>query len=345
MKTVSAICAIIVGASFLAIGGSAKARDQIQISGSSTVLPYANIVAEAFGNSFYFPSPKVGSGGSTAGLKQFCEGVGENTIDIANSSRSINKKELEACRATGFRDVHQVKFGYDGIVFAYNIFAPSMAFEPAHWYKALAARIVVGGKLVDNPYMTWNEVNPKFPAMEITAYIPGKKHGTREVFEEKVLAAGCEATGALEVMIASGMDPIVAEGVCIEVREDGRSVDIDGDYTETLDRINLNKSGIGVFGLAFYKDHANKLQVSTMGGILPSTQSISRGEYPVSRPLYFYIKQKNIGVIPGLAEYVEFFLSEEISGPYGPLADYGLVSLPEFEREQEITQFQNKKTM
>ncbi|WP_306260748.1 substrate-binding domain-containing protein [Pararhizobium sp. IMCC21322] len=345
MKVTSATSVLAVSVSIFAIVGATEARDQVQVAGSSTVLPYATIVSEEFGNSSEFPAPIIASGGSSAGLKQFCQGVGENTIDIANASRAIREKEIAACKAAGVEGIHEVKFGYDGIVFAYDIDAPAMAFESDDWYKALAAQIVVDGKLVDNPYTTWNEVNASFPAWEIAAYIPGEKHGTREVFEEKVLASGCEHVGALEVMIASGMDEDAAEDACIKVRTDGKSVDIDGDYTETLARIESNKTGIGVFGLAFYENNTDKLQVSTMGGISPSVETISSGEYPVSRPLFFYVKQAHIGVIPGLADYVEFFLSEEIAGPYGPLAEYGLVALPEEERQAELAQFENKEAM
>ena len=101
------------------------ARDTIQIAGSSTVLPYASIVAEEFGNTFpQFKAPVVGSGGTGGGLKQFCQGVGDNTIDIADSSRPIKESELEACKAAGVTEVQEIRIGYDGIVFASDIKGP-----------------------------------------------------------------------------------------------------------------------------------------------------------------------------------------------------------------------------
>ncbi|MDU8912097.1 substrate-binding domain-containing protein [Aestuariicoccus sp. MJ-SS9] len=309
---------------------AAAARDNVQVAGSSTVLPYASIVAEAFGENFDFPTPVVESGGSSAGLKRFCEGVGENTIDIANASRAIREKEVKACADNGVTDIIEVRIGYDGIVFASQIDGPAFtAFEPADWYNALAPKVVVDGALVDNPYNTWAEFNADLPDVEIAAFIPGTKHGTREVFEEKVLATGCEVTGAHDAMITAGMSEDDAEDACIAVRTDGKSVDIDGDYTETLARIDSNQNGVGVFGLAFYENNTDKLKVATMSGIAPSTETISTGEYPVSRPLFFYIKKAHIGVIPGLKEFAEFFVADEIAGPDGPLAEYGLVSDPE----------------
>ncbi|WP_299875680.1 substrate-binding domain-containing protein [uncultured Sulfitobacter sp.] len=316
---------------------TAAARDQVQVAGSSTVLPYASIVAEAFGENFDFPTPVVESGGSSAGLKRFCEGVGENTIDVANASRKIKDSEVAVCAENGVTDIIEVRIGYDGIVFASDINGNTFEFTPVDWYRAVSDKVVVDGALVDNPYTTWDQVNPAFPAQPIQAYVPGTKHGTREVFEDKVILAGCEETGDFEVIKAAmGDDKKAAEKACIALRTDGKSVDIDGDYTETLARIDSNKDGIGVFGLAFYENNTDKLQVATMSGIVPSTESIATGEYPVSRPLYFYVKKAHIGVIPGLKEYAEFFVADEIAGPDGPLAEYGLVSDPELADTQGV---------
>ena len=319
---------------------TATARDQVQVAGSSTVLPYASIVAEAFGENFDFPTPVVESGGSSAGLKRFCEGVGENTIDVANASRQIKSGEIEVCRANGVTEIIEVRIGYDGIVFASDIDGETFEFTPVDWYKALSAQIVLDGQITDNPFTSWDQVNPDFPAQPIQAFVPGTKHGTREVFEEQVILAGCEETGDFEAFLAIAEGDsdkarkAAAEKACIGLRTDGKSVDIDGDYTETLARIESNKDGIGVFGLAFYENNTDKLQVATMSGVVPSTESIATGQYPVSRPLYFYVKKAHIGVIPGLKEYAEFFVADEIAGEDGPLAEYGLVSDPELAETQ-----------
>ncbi len=334
-KTLVSMAAIAAAGSVVA--GAAQARDQIQIAGSSTVLPYASIVAEAFGENFDFPTPVVESGGSGAGRKKLCEGVGENTIDIANSSSRIKQSDIDNCAANGVAEIQEVRIGYDGIVFASDINGPKFAFTPADWHKALAAKVAVDGKLVDNPYKMWNEVNADLPAQEILAFIPGTKHGTREVFDKKVLEDGCKEDGTFDlIMAANGGDKKAAGKSCFEVRTDGVSIDIDGDYTETLARVDANKNGFGVFGLSFYQNNTDKLQVSTMSGVTPSTETIASGEYPVSRPLYFYVKNAHLDVIPGLQEYVEFFVSDDMAGPDGPLAQYGLVSDPELAKTQEM---------
>ncbi|KIT16198.1 substrate-binding domain-containing protein [Jannaschia aquimarina] len=323
----------------VALGTAAAARDQVQVAGSSTVLPYASIVAEAFGENFGFPTPVVESGGSSAGLRRFCEGVGENTLDIANASRAIRAGEIEECAANGVDDIIEVRIGYDGIVFASQQTGPAFtAFEPSDLFNALGARVLVDGELVENPHTQWSDFNGDLPAVDIAAFIPGTNHGTREVFEEQVIAAGCEATGAFQAMIDSGMSEDEAEDACLAVRSDGVAVDITGDYTETLARIDSNPNGVGVFGLSFYENNTDVLKVATMSGVAPSTETIASGEYPVSRPLFFYIKGAHIGVIPGLKEYASFFVSDDIAGPNGPLADYGLVSDPELASVQETVE-------
>lgn len=290
------------------------ARDNVQVTGSSTVLPYATIVAESFGENFEFETPVVEGGGSGAGRKKLCEGVGESTVDIANSSSKIKDSDIELCNANGVTEIMEVEFGFDGIVFATALSGPAFVLTEKDLYLALGA---------ESTATTWNEVNPELPNQKILVFIPGTKHGTREVFDIKVMEEGCKAT--LEV---EKLDDAQKES-CVKVRTDGVAVDIDGDYTETLSRLESNPEAMGVFGLSFYQNNTDKLQIATISGVTPSVETISTGEYPISRPLYFYVKLAHIGTIPGLKEYVEFFVSDEMSGPNGALVEYGLVPHPD----------------
>ena len=312
---------------------AAAARDQVQVAGSSTVLPYASIVAEAFGENFDFPTPVVESGGSSAGLKRFCEGVGENTIDIANASRQIRENEIAACAENGVTDIIEVRIGYDGIVFASRHRRPGFtAFTPADCFNALAAERSSTARWSTTRSHMGSTSTPICPAQHL-AFIPGTKHGTREVFEEKVILqaaktpASCRRCSTLALTKTTPKAPAS--------RPHRRQL---GRYRRRLHRdagpIDSNKNGIGVFGLAFYENNTDKLKVATMAGVAPSTETISTGEYPVSRPLFFYVKKAHIGVIPGLKEFAEFFVSDEIAGPDGPLAAYGLVSDPELAATQ-----------
>lgn len=303
----------------ITVATSAMARDNIQVSGSSTVLPFATIVAEAFGENFDFPTPVVEGGGSGAGRKKLCEGVGETTIDIANSSSKMKDSEYEDCAANGVTDVKEVQFGYDGIVFASDVNGNSFELTVQDLYSALHE---------SSTATKWNEVNHALPDQEILALIPGTKHGTREVFDVKVMEAGCK-----EVLGVEKLDDDQKKA-CIKVRTDGVAVDIDGDYTETLARLATDTKALGVFGLSFYQNNTDKLKVATVNGISPSVETISSGDYPVSRPLFFYVKTQHIGVIPGLKEYIEFFVSDEMSGPGGVLEAYGLVPDPKLSETQ-----------
>lgn len=300
---------------------TAFARDNVQVTGSSTVLPYATIVAESFGENFDFLTPVVEGGGSGAGRKKLCEGTGENTVDIANSSSKMKEEEWAECEAR-IGKITEVRIGYDGIVFASNIDQLNIAdLTPLQLYNALHA---------SSTAELWSDVDPALPAIEILAFIPGTKHGTREVFDVKVMEEGCKAVFNLEKLDDD------QKKACHKVRTDGIAVDIDGDYTETLARLDANPTGLGVFGLSFYQNNTNKLEVATINGVIPSVETIASGDYPISRPLYFYVKNAHIGVIPGLVEYVEFFVSDEMAGPDGALAQYGLVPDPELAATQEM---------
>jgi len=292
---------------------TAQARDQIQITGSSTVLPYATIVAEAFGENSGFPTPVVEGGGSGAGRKKLCEGVGEGTVDIANSSSKMKEEEWAKCEETVGK-ITEVRIGYDGIVFASNIDKLNIDdLTPTQLYNALHA---------SSTAKQWSDVDPALPTIEILAFIPGTKHGTREVFDVKVMEEGCKQVLGVEKLDDD------QKKACHKIRTDGAAVDIDGDYTETLARLEANQTAIGVFGLSFYENNRNKLEVATINGVAPSVENISSGDYPISRPLFFYVKNAHLDTIPGLKEYIQFFVSDEMAGPEGALAAYGLVSDP-----------------
>jgi len=305
---------------------AAQARDYVEIAGSSTVLPYARIAAEAFGDVYPdYKIPVIESGGSGAGIKEFCRGAGEDTVDIASSSRPIKPGELRACARAGVPGVEELRFGYDGVVFATGVMGKPWNILPADIYQALAAKLPMNGRLVRNPHKKWRQVNPNLPDWEIAAYIPGEKHGTREVFEDKIMLAGCRAGGAYAALKAQGMSDAAAYDSCIATRKDGRAMDIDGDYSETLARISANPTGLGVFGLSFYENNTDRLQLASVSGVFPSVKTIADGRYPVSRPLFLYLKKAHLGMIPGLREFVSYFLSDAMIGPDGPLAEYGLI--------------------
>lgn len=319
----------------------AQGRDTIQIAGSSTVLPFASIVAEEFGNTYpEFKTPVVGSGGTGGGLKQFCAGVGPNTIDIANASRAIQPAEIESCNKAGVQNIVEVKFGYDGIVFASDRSTSAFALTPKQIFQAIAAQVPQDGQMVKNPFTSWNQIDASLPNQQITLVIPGSNHGTREVFDEKVVNAGCKTFPEI-----AALDADAKKSACLSFRQDGRVIDVAGDYTETLGRLGAQKEAVGVFGLSFYDQNRDRLQVATVDGVEPSLETVANGEYPVSRPLFFYIKGEHVGMIPGLQDYANYFLSEEVSGQGGMLEQVGLIPMSSEEREAAMAAVENKTTV
>ncbi|WP_370932038.1 substrate-binding domain-containing protein [Bartonella sp. DGB1] len=328
---------------FFTISGFASnsfASDPIRISGSSTVAPYSQVIAEFFSEIYSnYRTPIIESIGTGGGMKEFCKAEGANTLDVVNASRPMTEKEFKDCQKNGVTKIKEVMFGYDGIVLATNRKDVAWHFTPSDIYKALAAKVLINGKLVANPYKTWNEVNPKFPNWQITVYIPGEKHGTREVFEQKLLEVGCKELGVAEYLKKNRQDNLI-KSTCTAVRKDGRSIDIDGDYSETLARLNANKHGVGVFGLFYYENNADRLRVASVNGIIPTVENIAKGIYPVSRPLYFYVKANHLDSVVGLKEYVNLFLLDQSIGDEGSLVlDYGLVPAPRSEREKQRKDF------
>ncbi|WP_336294503.1 substrate-binding domain-containing protein [Bartonella sp. CB169] len=344
----SRVLSVVVGAVLAALLSInvGNARDQIQIVGSSTVLPYQRIVAEIFGEIYpHFKVPVIESGGTGAGIKEFCRGIGENAIDIVSASRPMKMSELHSCFDAGVKDVEEIRIGYDGIVLATDINSPDWKLRPVDVYRALAAQVVINGKLQPNKVSKWSTVNSALPDWEIEAYIPGEKHGTREIFEEKLLSVGCRDSGAIEVMQALGMDNKAINAACVVVRKDGKVIDIDGDYSETFARLVSNRTGIGVFGFSFYENNVDRLKVANVNGFAPTAETISSGEYPVFRPLFFYVKKAHLGIIPGLREYVDFFISDQMIGPDSPLAEYGLIVASEKERQVQRSAFSTGTVM
>ncbi|WP_417627132.1 substrate-binding domain-containing protein [Pararhodobacter aggregans] len=326
-KTTSFLAIAAAAGVLMAAPALAQTRTNIQIAGSSTVLPFASIVAEEFGQAFpEFETPVVASGGSSGGLRQFCAGVGAETIDIANASRPIKASEIESCAANGVTDIREIRIGYDGIVFASSAEGPDFALEPRFVYAAIAANLPEG---MAQPTL-WSDIDPSLPAQRIVMAIPASNHGTREVFEEKVIFPGCEA------VMGEGTD----HEVCGALRQDNVT-EIAGDYTETLARLASDSDTIGVFGLSFYEQNTDTLQVATMSGVTPSLETVASGEYPVSRPLFFYVKGAHIGVVPGIEEYVQFFLSDAMAGAGGRLEAAGLIPAPAEETAQTLDNFMN----
>ena len=326
------IAAAVLGAASLS--GQAVARDTINIVGSSTVFPFATTVAENFGNTTQFSTPKIESTGSGGGMKLFCAGVGVEHPDITNSSRRMKASEFQNCQQNGVEEITEVKIGYDGIAIANSKEAPQLDLSLSDLFLALAKQVPdpEGGEtLVDNPYESWQQVNAELPDTKIEVLGPPPTSGTRDAFAELALEGGCKTFDVIKAM--KDEDKSKYKAVCHGVREDGAYVEAGENDNLIVQKLESNPDALGVFGFSFLDQNRDKIQGSMIGGVTPTFETIASGEYPVSRSLYFYAKNAHVGVIPGIKEYVAEFTSDKAWGPEGYLADKGLISLPEDMRE------------
>jgi phosphate transport system substrate-binding protein len=314
------------------------ARDSISIVGSSTVYPFSAAVAEQYGKTGKFKTPKVEATGTGGGIKLFCGGVGPKFPDIANASRKIKKSEFDACQKAGVKDIVEVKIGFDGIVVAQSKKSTNaLPLTRKEIFLALAKQVPdpknpEGGNLVDNPYKNWNEINPALPATKIEVLGPPPSSGTRDAFAELALEGGCQEIPWIKAK--KEKDDAWFKATCMTVREDGAYVEAGENDNLIVQKLEANPDAAGVFGYSYLAMNEDRLNASTVDGQAPTYEAIAEGKYPVSRPLFFYVKKGHVGVIPGIEEYVAEFTSEKAAGPEGYLADKGLIALPDAERKK-----------
>lgn len=317
----------------IAATGAAEARDQIRIVGSSTVFPFSTTVAERFGKTTKFKTPVVESTGSGGGLKLFCAGVGVRHPDITNSSRRIKASEVEMCNKNGVAEIVEVKIGYDGIVIANSRKAGQFKLSLRDVFLALAKQVPgEDGKMIDNPYRTWKDVNPDLPATKIEVLGPPPTSGTRDAFVELALEGGCKTFAEIKALKDS--DKAKYKEVCHTIREDGGYVEAGENDNLIVQKLEANPGALGVFGFSFLDQNTDKLQGSVINGVSPEFEQIADGQYPVSRPLFFYVKKAHAGVIPGIAEFLAEFASDKAWGEEGYLVDKGLIPMPADERAE-----------
>ena len=306
---------------------AAAARDEIRIVGSSTVFPYTQAVSEQFTNNTGAASPIVESTGTGGGMQIFCGGIGEAHPDITGASRAMKASEFELCVKNGVTDVSEALIGYDGLSLAIsraNEFDWSLTLGEV--YLALAAQVPVNGEWVDNPYKMWNEINPALPAEAILAYGPPPTSGTRDAFVELAMHAGCHE---LDYVKTGGFDGDWITENCSRMRTDGPFVEAGENDNLIVQRLAADPHSVGIFGYSFLYENLDTLKGVKIEGVEPSLDSIGDKSYPVSRPLYFYVKNAHRGVIPNLQEFVEEYMSDDALQQGGYLTERGLVPLSE----------------
>jgi len=310
------------------------ARDYISIVGSSTVYPFATVVAEQYGKTGGAKTPKIESTGSGGGFKLFCGGVGVDHPDITNASRAIKSTEIKTCADNGVKEIVEVKIGYDGIAVANAKTAPKMSLTRKDIFLALAKDVPDPkdpSKFIANPYKTWKDVNPTLPAEKIEVLGPPPTSGTRDAFSELVLEKG--ATTFENIKAMKDKDKKAYKKLCHTVREDGAYVEAGENDNLIVQKLQANPKALGIFGFSFLDQNSDKVQGSAIEGKVPTYEAIADGSYPVSRPLFFYVKKAHVEVIPGIKGYLAEFTNEKAWGKDGYLADKGLIAMPDAERK------------
>ncbi len=324
----------VIAVAFFAMQPSAAAeRDYISIVGSSTVYPFATVVAERFGNSSGYKTPIIESTGSGGGLKLFCSGVGIEYPDITNASRRIKKSEVERCAENGVSGIVEIKIGYDGIVIANSVNKPRMQLSVRDVYLALAKDVPDPSgaeKVVPNPYKTWQELNADLPNVPIRVLGPPPTSGTRDAFAELALEAGCKTFKWVKAMKKS--DKKTYKGICHTVREDGAWVEAGENDNLIVQKITADPDSMGVFGFSFLDQNSDVIQGAVIDGIAPEFEKIAGGSYTISRPLYFYVKSAHVEIVPGVREFIDEFTSERAYGEDGYLVDKGMIPMSTDER-------------
>ena len=330
MKNIILTTALSIG---LMANVQAAGRDTISIVGSSTVYPFATVVAEKFGKKTSFNTPKIESTGSGGGMKLFCSGVGLDSPDITNASRAMKKSEYDTCVKNGVTDITEVQIGFDGIAVANSKEAPLFKLTRKDLYLALAAEVPNpdGSKtLVKNPYKTWKEVNASLPNSTIEVLGPPPTSGTRDAFAELAMEGGCKKIDWIKAMKKT--DKNGYKKACHTVREDGAYIEAGENDNLIVQKLESNPNALGIFGFSFLEQNDDKVQGSIIEGKAPEFETIADGSYSISRPLYFYVKNAHVDSIPGMKEYLEEFTSEAAMGDDGYLLDKGLIPLSAAER-------------
>ncbi len=328
-KAFSLSLVILAAEILLTNGAHAQARSQISIVGSGTVFPFAATVAERFGKTGKFKTPKVEETGTGGGMKLFCGGVGPKFPDITNASRRMKASEAKLCSDNGVSKVVEVKIGYDGIVIAHSKAKPNFALTTKQLYLAMTAKLP-NGKL--NTNKNWSDIDKSLPNQPIELIGPPIVSGTRDAFLELVMKPGC-AAAAPAIAAIEKTEEAKWKSMCQSLREDGKYVIGSENYNLTVQKLVTNPQAVGLFGFSYLEGNADKIVASPINGVPVSYDNIASGKYPVSRPLFFYIKKSHIGAIPGLKEYARTWASDAVWGTDGILVEKGLIAMPAVERQ------------
>ncbi len=263
--------------------------ESITIDGSSTVYPITEAVAEEYRKEQPNVRVTVGVSGTGGGMKKFIAG----SIDICGASRPIKQTESKACQEGGVEYL-ELEVAFDGLAIVLN--------PDNDWCDSMTVEQLKELWRPESAVRQWKDLNPDWPAEDITLYGPGTDSGTFDSFTKSIVG---EERASRADYTASEDDNVLVTGV----QED--------------------RHALGYFGYAYYAENKNRLKLMGVddgkGPVQPSEATVRDGSYsPLSRPLFLYVRKSAMSS-SAVNQFVRFYLdntarlSREVG--YVPVSD------------------------
>lgn len=316
--------------SMLAALATIVSSESAQIVGSSTVAPFADIVANRVNRSDDF-SVIIERTGSNAGLKAFCASGDPAVAPVVMASRPMEPDERQTCSEALGAGIEEHVLGINGVAlvnYRGGVLAGA-SFSVESLFLALAEKVPAGTgdcRLVDNPASLWSDVDPELPDAPITVLGPGISSGTYSTFVDLALVKGAQANQCM--LELDEAEPGLLKRTAKAIRED-LWTDAGENDIELVAQLHEAKDHLGVIGYASAKRFGRHLVYVDVDGVQLNNESLVTGYYPLAGKLYLYSNQSAVAANPSAKAFLDAFTSAEAIGPAGYLTERGLISLGE----------------
>lgn len=311
---------------------------RILMAGSSTIAPFITTAAEYFGVTTDFPTPVVETTGTGGGFRIFCSGISLTTSSVATASRPMTDGEKAYCSQNGVSDILELEFGKDGIVLINALDGPDLAFSERDIFLALAKWVPTADGFIENPYQTWSQIDADLPGMKIEIYGPPPTSGTRDAFVELVMEAGADEFEQL--MALKQADKLDYLERAHTLRTDGRWLDSGENDSQIIQALARSNEALGVVGFSYLDQNGDRVKAALIDGVHPDFETISKGEYGITRSLFLYVKKEHLEKLPALKAFLDEVYSDAAMGESGYLVEKGLIPLTEKRRAEARRQFE-----
>ena len=324
----------------MAVPGPASAqtaltlRDRLLVVSSTSTSRVTDLLARTFAERYAdVRAPEMRAMPTARAMEVFCAGIGPETPDIVVSTRRMPAAMREVCGANGVEDIVEIQLGLGAVVLAARRGDPLPQLTSRQIYEAVAAERAGQDGFAPNAAATWSQISGTLPANQIRVLVPPRGNGTRQLFEDLVLEAGCRNIREIRLLFEAGF----RRAKCVTMREDGRVVQVPGDDIASS-LLNAPAGTIGVTTLDEVFRSGGNLIALSLDGVMPTPASVASLDYDQTRTVYLYAKrqharnQQGVGVVRGIAELLAEATSELAMGPAGYLINAGLIPLPPADR-------------